>query len=130
MNYAHRGFIFGTNSTTHIREEHTSLSLKPFYLLIICALFLSDKQTLSSDDKESLLALIDVTCLSEEVLERAYTSDLLPQNHVTRASLELCRRLRTELQQAKHVISLQEAELEKYGLGAKKRSSELNGKYF
>ena len=43
----------------------------------------------------------------------AYETELVPQSYVTRAALELCAKLRQELDEAKHIIISQERELEK-----------------
>ena len=83
-----------------------------------------DKIPVTDEQKQSLLDLVDCSCLSECTLQRAYTSELVPQTHVTKAALELCGRLRHELDDAKQVIRYQEAELDKYGLGAKYRTGE------
>ena len=64
---------------------------------------------------------IDYSRLSETTLMRAYETELVPQSYVTKAALDLCAKLRQELQEAKHIIISQERELE--NINAAKLSS-------
>lgn len=68
---------------------------------------------MTDEQKQSLLGSIDYSRLSEAALLRAYETELVPQSYVTRAALELCAKLRQELDEAKHIIISQERELEK-----------------
>ena len=68
---------------------------------------------LTDEQKQTLLESIDYSRLSEAALLRAYETELVPQAYITRAALELCGKLRQELQEAKHIIITQERELEK-----------------
>ena len=119
-------FVYEMTINVH---DRTGLHIKPQASHhVMCAItnenFLVDKIPVTDEQKQSLLDLVDCSCLSECTLQRAYTSELVPQTHVTKAALELCGRLRHELDDAKQVIRYQEAELDKYGLGAKYRTGE------
>ena len=82
-------------------------------------LCISEKLNLDEDEKQKLLDLIDFDKLSEGALLKAYEVDIFPANHVTKAALALCSKLRSELDNAKEVIRTQEAELNKFGLGGR-----------
>ena len=86
---------------------------------ILQSLVCIDKVEVSEEEKQALLEMIDFTRLSEETLQRAYESKLVPVNYVTKASLQLCAKLRAELDDAHATIQSQEVELEKYGLGGR-----------
>ena len=83
---------------------------------ILCIL---EKLNLDEDEKQKLLDLIDFDKLSEGTLLKAYEADIFPANHVTKAALALCSKLRSELDNAKEVIRTQEAELNTFGLGGR-----------
>ena len=72
---------------------------------------------MTEDEKQGLLELVDFTKLSESTLLRAYESKLVPGSYITKAALELCSKLRTELDTARALLHAQDLELEKYGLG-------------
>ena len=80
---------------------------------------ISENLNLDEDEKQKLLDLIDFDKLSEGALLKAYEADIFPANHVTKAALSLCSKLRSELDNAKEVIRTQEAELNKFGLGSR-----------
>lgn len=73
----------------------------------------SEKVKLTDEEKQGLLESIDYSRLSEAALQRAYETELVPQSYVTKAALDLCSKLRHELEEAKHIIISQERELEK-----------------
>ena len=82
-------------------------------------LITSEKLNLEEDEKQKLLDLIDFNKLSEDALQKAYEADIFPSNHVTKAALALCSKLRSQLDNAKEVIKTQEVELNKFGLGGR-----------
>lgn len=73
----------------------------------------ADKVKLTDEQKQALLGSVDYSRLSEGALLRAFESDLIPQNHVTKAALDLCAKLRAELDEAKLIMISQEREIEK-----------------
>ena len=92
------------------------LPLKKNTRTILCIL---EKLNLDEDEKQKLLDMIDFDKLSEGALLKAYEADIFPANHVTKAALTLCSKLRSELDNVKAVIRTQEAELNKFGLGGR-----------
>jgi len=62
-------------------------------------------------EKRSLLESIDCGRLSEIALQTAFDSKLIPASLIAQASLNLCTKLRAELDAANAVIRMQEAEL-------------------
>ena len=78
-----------------------------------------EKLNLEEDEKQKLLDLIDFNKLSADALQKAYEADIFPTNHVTKAALALCSKLRSQLDNAKEVIRTQETELNKFGLGGR-----------
>jgi len=62
-------------------------------------------------EKQSLLESIDYGRLSETALQTAFDSKLVPASLIAKASLNLCTKLRSELDAANAVIRIQEAEL-------------------
>ena len=77
-------------------------------------MFTTEKVKLTDEQKQSLLESIDYSRLSEAALLRAYETELVPQNYVTKAALELCVKLRAELEDAHKIMKAQEFELDKY----------------
>ena len=85
---------------------------------------------LTDEQKQTLLGSVDYSRLSEAALMRAFQSDLIPQNYVTKAALDLCAKLRCDLNEAKVVIIAQEREIEKLtslriGVPPKRSTGEL-----
>ena len=112
-----RAFPFTFNLSMYIHKQHDdspSLSVPGTRsrLYMKCVL-LTESVKLTDEQKQSLLGSIDYSRLSEAALLRAYETELVPQSYVTRAALELCAKLRQELDEAKHIIISQERELEK-----------------
>lgn len=64
---------------------------------------------------------VDYSRLSEDALQAAFDSKLVPGHHIAKAALRLCSQLRRELTAAKAVVEHQEQELFKrkgaYGSG-------------
>ena len=80
-------------------------------------LIIIDSHKPSDDERKELLEVVDCSRLSEATLMRAYESELVPKEYITKAALALCARLREQLHEAKATVIQQEEELKKYGLG-------------
>ena len=89
-------------------------------------IFSTDTAKVADKDKEALLETVDFRRLSEEALQNAYDSKLVPDPYVTKAALALCAKLRGELETARDIIRTQEEELDKFGL-AGRASTWLHG---
>ncbi|XP_064631545.1 uncharacterized protein LOC135489868 isoform X2 [Lineus longissimus] len=74
---------------------------------------LQTNKDLSPEKKEELLGVLDFGRLGEETLRRAYDCELVPATYITPAALDLCSRLRIELDSARAIIKLQEEDMKR-----------------
>ncbi|XP_074643375.1 uncharacterized protein LOC141900393 [Tubulanus polymorphus] len=68
---------------------------------------------IEDDTRKEMLAVIDFCRLSENMLTKAHESELVPASYITRAALDLCARLRSELDSAKAIIRMQDEDLQR-----------------
>ncbi|XP_041370074.1 root phototropism protein 2-like [Gigantopelta aegis] len=74
----------------------------------------SEKDKISSDQRQELLDIVNFGLMTEEGLKRACDSQLVPPSCVARGALSLCSRLKSELDSVKYIAQMQEEELQKY----------------
>lgn len=74
----------------------------------------SEQDSLSTEQRKELLSTINLDLVSEDTLQRALDSDLVPSSPVAHAALGLCARLRSELESVKYIAQMQEEELHKF----------------
>ncbi|KAK7508503.1 hypothetical protein BaRGS_00000069 [Batillaria attramentaria] len=83
----------------------------------------SEQDSLSSEQRKELLSTINLDLVSEDTLQRALDSDLVPPAPVARAALGLCSRLRSELESVKYIAQMQEEELHRFQSKASPQAS-------
>lgn len=69
------------------------------------------------------MSIVNFDLLTEDTLQRALDSQLVPPELLAGASLRLCARLRSELQSVKYIAEMQEEELQKYQSAATPQAS-------
>jgi hypothetical protein len=83
---------------------------------------------MDESERQSLLDSIDYNRLSETALQTALDSKLVPAAFVAKAALNLCSRLRNDLEAANALIRLQKAELERIVSGNRSSGSRELGR--
>jgi hypothetical protein len=89
----------------------------------------TEKDNLNKDQRQELVDTIDFKLVTEETLQKALYSDVIPAVYVAEGALSLCTRLRTELESVKRISQKREEEIKRQQKqhSSNSRSSYHNG---
>ncbi|VDI28279.1 Hypothetical predicted protein [Mytilus galloprovincialis] len=91
----------------------------------------SETDNLNDEQRQELISTIDFKLVTEETLQRALTTNIVPAVHIAQGALSLCSKLRTELESVKRLNQKQDEEIKKYQKhqnSSKSRSSGLSSR--
>lgn len=79
----------------------------------VILLFCTETDNLNDEQRQELIDTIDFKMVTEETLQRALNSNIVPAVHIAKGALSLCSKLRTELESVKRLTQKQEEELKR-----------------
>lgn len=91
----------------------------------------TETDNLNDEQRQELINTIDFKLVTEETLQRALTTNIVPAVHIAQGALSLCSKLRTELESVKRLNQKQDEEIKKYQKhqnSSKSRSSGLSSR--